>query len=559
MSIIVTAGHVDHGKSSLVRAITGTDPDRLAEEKRRGMTIELGFAHATRGATTLSFVDAPGHADLVRTMIAGASAVGAALLVVDAKEGWMPQTHEHLAVLELLGITRGVAAITKCDLVDENRLTAVRRETEEILSSSTIEWIATEPVSVVTRRGLERLADSLVTASAVGSGDSKESRTRLFIDRVFTIAGAGTVVTGTLDRGKVRPGDSLEIARTTNTVRVRAVETHGAPVDAARAGVRCALNLPDVSVDDVRRGDALVAPGAWHVTDVFDVALSPARGQDALPDSGGGYSAHVGTDRQGCTIRPLPVPGAFRVRVSAGWPLAPGDRIVLRRTGDSTTVAGGVVLDVAPLRRISHSRPDGTIEAQLVDHGWIDVARACQLTGVDLEPVVGRWCAAPSIASSTVASLSSALDNGEVRLDRLEPWERELVSMFDDVAVEAGVARRGAAGGLAHDPVAAEIRSWGVTGPGTAHFPRDIVRRLVAAGVVVEHDGIAFHRDTLEELRPVLTELFNEHPGGVTVSILRERLGITRKHAVPLAACLDRTGHTVRRGDVRLAGPRLRG
>jgi selenocysteine-specific elongation factor len=559
MSIIVTAGHVDHGKSSLVRAITGIDPDRLAEEKRRGMTIELGFAHTTRGATTLSFVDAPGHADLVRTMIAGASAVGAALLVVDAKEGWMPQTHEHLAVLELLGITRGVVAITKCDLVDENRLTAVRHETEEIVSSSTIDWIATEPVSVVTGLGLDQLTDSLVAASAAGSGDSNERRTRLFIDRVFTIAGAGTVVTGTLDHGVVRPGDSLDIARTKNTVRVRSVETHGVPVDVARAGLRCALNLPDVSVDDVRRGDALVAPGAWQVTDVFDVALSPARGQNALPDPGGGYSVHVGTDRQACTVRPLPVQGAYRVRVSAGWPLAPGDRIVLRRTGDSTTVAGGVVLDVAPRRRISHSRPEGTIETQLVDHGWIDVARARQLTGLDVEPVVGRWCAAPSLASSTIATLSRALDDGEVRLDRLEPWERELVSTFDDVAVEAGVARRGAAGGLEHDPVGAEIRSWGVTGPGTAQFPRDIIRRLIAAGVIVEHDGIAFHRDTLEELRPMLTELFDAHPDGVTVSMLRERLGITRKHAVPLAACLDRTGHTVRRGDARFAGPRLRG
>lgn len=561
MTVIVTAGHVDHGKSSLVRAITGTDPDRLAEEQRRGMTIELGFAHATHGETTLSFVDAPGHADLVRTMIAGASAVDTALLVVDAREGWMPQTREHLSVLELLGVRRGVVALTKSDLVDVERVDEVRLETDRILSTSPIEWRATVPVSVVDGRGLDELVSSLSTATDLPTGDNADDspqRMRMFIDRVFTIAGAGTVVTGTLECGTATAGETLAVSRTGRTARVRGVQTHGITVAEGRPGTRCALNLADVSVDDLRRGDALVTPAAWHMTDVVDVRLHLARGVDEHPRSSGGYVAHLGTDRQVCTLRALAEPGTYRVRVSAAWPVTPGDRLILRRTGDSVTVAGGVVLDVAPRRRLGHARPDGTTEAQLVDHGWIDVDEARRLTGQNLSPIAGRWCAAPSVARSTLDALAVALDHGEVRLDRLDAWERDLVATMPGVVTEAGVARRAGAAGLDSDPTALRIREWGLTGPGTAELNRDVVRRLVAAGVVFEHDGIVFHRETLDGLRGVVADLLRLHPAGVTVSIVREHLGITRKHAVPLVECLDRAGITVRRGDVRLAGPRMR-
>lgn len=564
MTVIVTAGHVDHGKSSLVRAITGTDPDRLAEEKRRGMTIELGFAHATHGETTLSFVDAPGHADLVRTMIAGASAVDTALLVIDAREGWMPQTHEHLSVLELLGVRRGVVALTKCDLVDVDRLEEVRVETVEILSTSQIEWTATIAVSVVDGRGLDDLIFHLTAATRVGTTAASVDvdtprRVRMFVDRVFTMTGAGTVVTGTLEFGTVTAGDTLEIARTGRITRVRHVQTHGTTVSAGLPGTRCAVNLSDLSVDDVRRGDALVTVGTWHMTNVVDVRLHLARGIDDHPRSSGGHVAHFGTDRQECTLRALAEPGTYRIRVATAWPMTPGDRLILRRTGDSVTVAGGVVLDVAPRRRLGHARPADTTESRLVDHGWIDVDEARRLTGENVIPIAGRWCAAPSIARSTIDSLAAALDRGEVRLDQLTPWEREIVAGLPGVATEAGVARRDNAAGLDSDPIAVRIREWGVTGPGTSELNRDVVRRLVASGIVFEHDGIMFHRDTLDDVRSVVVDMLAAHPGGITVSMIRERLGITRKHAVPLVECLDRAGITVRRGDVRLAGPRARG
>lgn len=563
MAVIVTAGHVDHGKSSLVRAITGTDPDRLAEEQRRGMTIELGFAHVTRGDVTLSFVDAPGHADLVRTMIAGASAVDTALLVIDAREGWMPQTHEHLSVLELLGIRRGVVALTKCDLVDDVRLDDVRAVTDEILSTSQIGWTATVAVSVVDGRGIDDLVAQLSFASTTVTAHDRArdelGRVRMFVDRVFTIAGSGTVVTGTLESGLVTAGESLSIARTARVARVRSVQTHGITVSTGLPGTRCAVNLADVSVDDVRRGDALVTENAWQVTPVVDVRLHLARGIDDYPSSSGGHVAHFGTDRQECTLRALAEPGTYRLRVTTPWPVTPGDRLILRRTGDAMTVAGGVVLDVAPRRRLGHARPDDTIESRLVDHGWIEVDEARRLTGTNIEPVAGRWCAAPSVARTTVAALAADLDRGEVKLDQLTPWEREIVVGMPGAVTEAGVARRAEAAGLDSDPIAVRIREWGLTGPGTADLNRDIVRRLVAAGIVFEHDGIVFHRETLDDVRHVVMDMLATHPDGITVSMIRERLGITRKHAVPLVACLDRAGITVRRGDVRLAGPRARG
>jgi len=576
VTVIATAGHVDHGKSSLVRALTGTDPDRLAEEKRRGMTIELGFAHTDDDGdgAALSFIDVPGHADLVRTMIAGVAAVEAVLLVIDAREGWMPQTIEHLAIVELLAIPVGVIALTKCDLVDDDRLAHLARDTTDILASSPIRWSTPVAVSTVTGNGIEecrralsnavgdvRAARTPATSMATSTSGAHKGRPRLFVDRVFTLPGAGTVVTGTLEHGRLHINDNVMIVRTGMRGRIRSLQRHGAVISECLPGHRCAINLANLSTDDIERGDALVLDGDWHLTDVVDVRIELARGIDEPPRPGSGHTVHFGTDRVEASLRPLAMPGLWRVRIPRAWPMTPGDRIVVRRTGDATTIGGGTVLDVAPLRRPSRARPDGSIESQLAAHGFLDADVARRLTGRDVAPVVGRWCAAAANLEAAVSRVSSALDDGEVALDSLEPWERDLVSMFDDerfadVRIEVGVARRGA-DPLASHPIADAIRNAGITGPATAGLDRDIVRRLVAAGLVLEHDGIAFHADTLASLAPIVAELLAAHPGGFTVSTLRERLGITRKHAVPLAACLDRAGWTLRRGDARIAGPRL--
>lgn len=560
MTVVATAGHVDHGKSSLVRALTGTDPDRLAEEKRRGMTIELGFAHTvTPDGTELSFVDVPGHADLVRTMIAGTGAVGAVLLVIDAREGWMPQTLEHLAIAELLDTPAGLVALTKCDLVDAARIEELTSQTAERLARSTIDWSVILPVSALTGAGIEELRSALValvTRPTTLPDVGHRNRPRLFVDRVFTRSGTGTVVTGTLEHGSLRTGAELSVVRTGARSRVRSLQRHGRAIDVCPAGERCAVNLSDLDTHDLARGDALVVDGQWHHTTVFDVRLTVAPDIDAAVKPGAGHLVHFGTDRQSASLRPLTGDDLWRIRVARAWPMTPGDRFIVRRTGDGATIAGGVVLDVAPVRRPSLARPDGTVESQLADHGFVDSDTARRLTGVDVAPVAGRWCAAASTVQSALADLDRLLETGDVPVGELEPWQRDLLATMDGVVVEVGVARRGA-DPLERHPVATTIRERGLTGPGTAALDRDVVRRLVAAGLVFEHDGIAFHRDTLEELRDVLGDLLAASPAGFTVSSLRERLGITRKHAVPLAACLDRGGWTLRRGDVRIAGPRL--
>lgn len=576
MAVIATAGHVDHGKSSLVRALTGTDPDRLAEEQRRGMTIELGFAHVRgpRGAT-LSFVDVPGHVDLVRTMIAGASGSDVVMLVVDAREGWKPQTHEHLAVCELLGVRSGVVALSKADLVGPERIAEVTEESRTCLAGSPIEWAAFVATSTITGDGLGELATELEAAVERTGHPAPDladrlDRPRLFIDRVFSIAGTGTVVTGTLESGTITVGADLVSVPGGHASTVRGIQVHGATVDAAREGMRCALNLARTSTTDVSRGEALVIDGQWHATNVFDAEVLVPRGAATDIGSGRGYTLHVGTNRQAATLRVLPASGPaderglphpllVRVRTGSPLPLSPTDRFVLRRTGTDTTVAGGIVLDVAPVARPSRARPTGTTGAQLEHHGWVTVDVARRLTGRAVPAVAGDWTASPARVAETTGRLAALLDDGPVDLVGTAPHERDLLGAMPGVVVEHGTARRAGSDPLNAHPLALAIREAGVTPLPTADADRDIVRRLVRAAIVFEHDGIAFHVDTLGSLRPILDRLWADHPGGFAVSDLRTELGITRKHAVPLAECLDRAGLTRRAGDLRVPGPRVRG
>ena len=556
MPVIATAGHVDHGKSSLVRALTGTDPDRLAEEKRRGMTIDLGFAHATTtDGTTMSFVDVPGHGDFVRTMIAGASGVDVVLLVVDAREGWKPQTHEHLGICELLGARTGVVAITKIDLVDEEGIDEIVGITRAELDSSSMNWIDIVPTSVSANSGLDQLTTSLARAVKEAAGDNPElDRPRLFIDRVFTIVGAGTVVTGTLDSGTLRTGDELESIPGGHRALVRSIQIHGQTSQEARPGTRCAVNLARTSTSDVARGDALVVPGHWHHTTVVDVSYRPARGAPMPLAHGRGWTMHTGTARRSVSVRLLTLAdSSARLRFSPALPLSPGDTIVLRHTGTDSTAAGGIILDVDPVSRTTRARPEGSVESILDGRGWVDVEHARRLTGRAVVPVVDRWVADPLVVADAASRLESQLAAGPVDVVSLSEPERALMSSLAGVVIDHGLARRGARNPILDHPSVGIIRRAGVTPPPCANFDRDIIRRLVNGGILFEHDGIAFHVDTLGGLAPVLEQLWHAHPAGFTVSQLRESLGITRKHAVPLAVCLDKAGLTRRSGDLRVS------
>lgn len=359
--VLGTAGHIDHGKSSLVLALTGTDPDRLAEEKQRGITIELGFARLDLpDGTKLGVVDVPGHERFVRQMIAGSTGIDLALLCIAADDGVMPQTVEHLAVLELLGIRTCVVALTKTDLVDEEWAVFMAEEVRGRLAGTPYAEAEIVPVSSRTGAGLPELRSALSRAARTTRRAKAGTRLRLPVDRVFSIKGAGTVVTGTLWSGSAQVGDEVEVLPSGLRTRVRSVQVHGAPVERAEAGHRVALNLNAVSVDEVRPGDFLAAPGAASATDRFDASLSylgvPGKGKPLAS----GARVHVAHGTREVTGRVLLMDGReslaagerayAQVRLDEPLPVAWRDRFVVRSYSPVHVIGGGVVLRARPRR-----------------------------------------------------------------------------------------------------------------------------------------------------------------------------------------------------------------
>lgn len=359
--VLGTAGHIDHGKSSLVLALTGTDPDRLAEEKQRGITIELGFARlALPDGTVLGVVDVPGHERFVRQMIAGSTGIDLALLCIAADDSIMPQTEEHLAVLELLGIRTCVVALTKTDLVDEEWALFMADEVRGRLAGTPFADADIVPVSSRTAAGLPELQEALTRAARTTRRAKAGSRLRLPVDRVFSIKGAGTVVTGTLWSGSARTGDEVEVLPSGLRTRVRSVQVHGEPVDRADAGHRVALNLNAVSTDEVRPGDFLAAPGAASATDRFDAHLAflgvPGKGKPLVS----GARVHVAHGTREVTGRVLLMDGRpslgvgerayAQIRLDEPLPVAWRDRFVVRSYSPVHVVGGGEVLRARPRR-----------------------------------------------------------------------------------------------------------------------------------------------------------------------------------------------------------------
>src|SRR5438874_3877194 len=270
-SIVVgTAGHIDHGKSALVRALTGTDPDRLKEEKDRGITIDLGFARVVIGEVNVAFVDVPGHERFVKNMLAGVGGIDLVVLVVAADESVMPQTREHFEICRLLHVPTGLVALTKCDLVDADTLELARLEVRELVAGSFLDGAPIVALSSKTGEGLDSFRAALVEAAGRVRGRSSSGATRLPIDRVFSMKGFGTVVTGTLVSGQIRVNDELTVAPAERVVKVRGLQVHGARRDQAVAGQRAAVNLGGVEVDDIARGQNLVTAGAFEQTRLAD-------------------------------------------------------------------------------------------------------------------------------------------------------------------------------------------------------------------------------------------------------------------------------------------------
>lgn len=614
MQVIATAGHVDHGKSTLVRALTGMEPDRWAEERRRGMTIDLGFAwtELPDGAGTLAFVDVPGHERFVTTMLAGVGPVPAVMFVVAADEGWMPQSGEHLDALTALGVRHGLLVVTRSDLMEPELAIA---EAREHLAGTPLAGIGAVGVSAHTGQGLDTLRAALAGLIRTLPAPDPRADVRLWVDRAFTIRGAGTVLTGTLAGGRIRVDDELLLlaADGTRAVTVRGLQCLGRPVPDARGVARVAVNLRGVPRDAVARGDVLLTPAAWLSTDVLDVRLHGLR---ALPGAAAGpgpdpaelpaeLTAHMGSAAVPVRLRPLGR-DTVRLRLARPLPLRIGDRLVLRDPGRHQVSAGAVVLDVRPpvLRRRGAAAARA---AQLVDLDGVasaagELARRGRARRSDLvamgvpaaeldalahagTPAAAGWLLDPDQARAAAGQLAAAVDAHDAA-DPLDPGlpteaARRAVGLPDARLLDA-VLRFAARTGSASELVLREGR---VTRATAAGLPADVRRALDALRADLLHDpfaapeaarlaelglgqrqlaslvragellrladGVVLLPDADQRAVRALREL-----GPVfTLSEARQALGTTRRVAVPLLEHLARTGHTVRTAD---GGHRLR-
>jgi selenocysteine-specific elongation factor len=514
-----TAGHVDHGKTALVEALTGVNTDRLAEERQRGLSIELGFAELRLDeARSLSIVDVPGHERLIRTMVAGATGLDMFLMVVAADEGVMPQTREHLAVLDALGVRHGVVALTKCDRADDEARLLARDAVRALLPTAPV-----VEVSAVSGSGLGRLRETLLSATATIEDELAVPRDEpghalLHVDRSFSLRGIGTVVTGTLWSGRVAPGHLVRIMPRNVQARVRGVQVHNRKVETGLAGQRVALNLSGVARTDVGRGDTVVSAGSsLHATYRLDVELRSR----ATRIQGERVQVHHGT--RATPARVVDLGGSLaQLRLEAPLVARSGDRLVLRRIAPVETIGGGRVLDPGPPR-----------------HG-------------------------PAVA------VRERLERiGERGLDRVMADERRQQRSAEEVRARQGERHGKATPRESLDPHAKLVLVLLEAGGKTPEAPRTLAERLgwepkktvaMLDRLVVAGHAVRVSRDVyyavgpLQELRGQALSLARGR-GEITLPELRDALGTSRKYAQALLEHLDATDATVRHGDRHVLRP----
>ena len=611
LRVVATAGHVDHGKSSLIVRLTGMDPDRWDEEKRRGLTIDLGYAWCELpSGREVGFVDVPGHERFIANMLAGVGPARLVLFVVAANEGWRQQSEEHLAILDVLGVAGGVVALTKQDLVDEEGLDLGEEEIRDRLEGTVLSDARVVRVSATTGEGVDDLRTALDDLLVAAPAPRKE-RARLFVDRVFTISGAGTVVTGTLGGDRISVGDEMELYPHGRTARIRSLQTHKRNEEHADPVSRVAANLASTTRQDLARGDVVGAPGAWKPTTVFDGVLRPVRGL-AHPITGrGAYKVYAGATEADARLRifggtRLEAGGEAFVRIKTMRPLVLDvfDRFVLRESGRQETVGGGSVLDPAPPRRAGPSpevrlarraaaaRDD--LPAILADErGAVRAADALAITGSRAGvPRAGDWLLRDGLLEEVAADLSvhvdafhraHPLEEGEplasarrALVDSLRqrsgPWdgrgpERGLVEALLDRLVADGLLTRTSTSvalpshrpaDREKDPLIQRVVSAISSDPeqpptvkdlASQGIGRDAIDAAVRAGLVVRvAPDLVFLPTLVAQAEAIVTATGD---AGITVSAFREALGTSRKYAVPLLEWFDQRGITRREGDLR--------
>ncbi len=599
--IIGTAGHIDHGKTSLVRALTGVDLDRLPEERARGITIALGFTHLPLpSGRTASFVDVPGHERLVRTMIAGASGLDAALLCVSAVDGVMPQTREHLAILELLGLRAGVVALTMTDLVDEETVELARMELAETVQGTFLEGAPIVATAAGPQpRGLDELVAALDALPEVRRGDG--GLFRLPIDRAFVRRGFGTVVTGTLRSGALADGDEVEILPEGLRARVRGLQVHGEPVRRSRAGLRTAVNLAGIERDDLARGMVLTHPGTVEPASILDVRYRHL--PDAAPLSDGArVRLLAGTAEVMAVLSLLEGGDALQpgtealVQLRTEHPVValPGDRVIVRRESPVTTLGGGTILDPWSRRARRRERPRLVAELRALEAGdrRVFLARAgdrgldgARLRACGLEPGeavrLGDRHLHPDIHRELVGLLldalaawhrahpllpgapRSALAAG--RLGRL--GDRAFLDLLQGLVDAGRVVADGPRYRLPDfavrlddenrrraDALAARVAEAGFAGLDFAALVRedaDLVTFLVDSGRLVRAGSQVLEAGRVAALERAVRDFLAAHEA-MSPTDFKTLTGLTRRHAIPLLEWLDARGLTERRGDVRV-------
>ncbi len=633
--VIGTAGHVDHGKTSLIRALTGIDTDRLDEEKSRGLSIDLGFAYFDLpGGRRAGIIDVPGHERFMHNMLAGATSTDLVLLVVAADEGVMPQTRDHVEILDLLGVHSGIAVITKADLVGDDEKQVVRMEVEELLADTSLEGSPVLPVSTVTGEGLEELRSALTKVGQETARSSGHSPFRLPIDRVFTMPGFGTVVTGTTVAGRVTANQQVRVLPPGLLVRVRNIQVHEEEVDAAEEGQRTALNLAGVGKNELRRGAAVCDLEITKPSHLMDARLRVVSRLGKELPANVRVKLHLGTDEVMARVVPLEgrplAPGTTQfaqLRLQKPTVGARGDHFVVRDASGQRTFGGGTILDAhAPrrgrrrgqhaeaLKSLGHEPHDDDLLVRLVQlEGALpvgDIGLRLNVTRAYVEELLGRAPVKDQVVSlgqgpEALCISTEALREGMVQLkQRLQelhaqqPGEMGFSPSFlergwgarlgtrvfkhcldelvrrGDVLLERGKVRLPDSGvRLTDDQHAARriLEKLFTVGGTMPPRPEEAVLKagdsvgrvnadqalqaMVKMGelVPVGSTGLLFHREPLQRAVETVTDHLRKHRT-VTVAQARDLLGSSRKYLVPLLEYMDKVGHTIRQGDVRVLG-----
>ncbi len=594
MPIVGTAGHVDHGKSTLIEALTGRDPDRWAEEKARGLTIDLGFAWTRLGDTTdVGFVDVPGHERFIKNMLAGVGALDVALFVVAADEGWMPQTEEHLAVLDLLDVRHGVIALTRTDLVDDDFVELSMLDVDEHIAGTTLEHWPVVPVSAVTGEGLAELRSALLETLGAAGPSPDAGRPRLWVDRSFVIGGAGLVVTGTLTGGAIRKDSELEVWPGGHRARVRGIQSHEDEVPIAQPGTRTALNLGGIDQEAVPRGALLAAPDNIAPSGKVLVDLRAVRSIDDAVTDRGAYHLHAGTGAWPVALRVLGRDsiedrGAALLDLPVDLGLEMGDRVIIREVGRKAVVAGGRVLDPAPSGKLSSiAETVGALRAAVDGSPHERADALLDIRGIDrigtLEAHAGGGVPSNAIdAGDAVASPRAIGVIVDKAIDRVERYQTDnplrpgmpRAELASTLGVESDLLAAAVATTDALIDARAVIHTKGFSGgwgPQQEAAWREAEALLRADGLGVRRaaqlglddetfhallrdarlvrvaDDLVYLPEQIDEITTRLTDLSD----GFTVADFRDAMGLSRRQAVPLLEWLDAGGWTARRGDVR--------